>query len=136
MPKKNNWKETKWGFMLMQCAIAIAVVVVAIVALLLFLHHYTQHGKEVLTPDVTNLFLEEAKIVAAQGDAESQKIIASASAEAMAIKIVELAKSLGFKVNESYIQKIETAVAAPSVEALLDIAEALEVPVSKLLEER
>ena len=26
----------------------------------------------------------------------------------MAIKIVELAKSLGFKVNESYIQKIET----------------------------
>ena len=52
----------------------------------------------------------EAKIVAAQGDAESQKIIASASAEAMAIKIVELAKSLGFKVNESYIQKIETVI--------------------------
>ena len=38
--------------------------------------------------------------------------------------------------SKNHIQKIETAVAAPSVEALLDIAEALEVPVSKLLEER
>ena len=38
--------------------------------------------------------------------------------------------------SKNHIQKIETAAAAPSVEALLDIAEALEVPVSKLLEER
>jgi len=38
--------------------------------------------------------------------------------------------------SKNHIQKIETAVAAPSVEALLDIADALEVPVSKLLEER
>lgn len=50
----------------------------------------------------------QAKIEAARGDAESQKIIASASAEAMALKIVELSKSLGFKVNESYIQSVET----------------------------
>lgn len=52
----------------------------------------------------------QAKIEAARGDAESQKIIAAASAEAMAIKIVELAKSLGFKVNETYIQQVETVV--------------------------
>lgn len=50
----------------------------------------------------------QAKIEAARGDAESQKIIASASAEAMALKIVELSKSLGFKVNETYIQSVET----------------------------
>lgn len=50
----------------------------------------------------------QAKIEAARGDAESQKIIASASAEDMALKIVELAKSLGFTVNETYIQNIET----------------------------
>ena len=50
----------------------------------------------------------QAKIEAARGDAESQKIIASASAEAMALKIVELSKSLGFKVNETYVQSVET----------------------------
>ena len=50
----------------------------------------------------------QAKIEAARGDAESQKIIASASAEAIALKIVELAKSLGFTVNKTYIQNIET----------------------------
>lgn len=52
--------------------------------------------------------IAQAKIEAARGDAESQKIIASASAEAMAIKIVELSKSLGFTVNETYVQSIET----------------------------
>ena len=38
--------------------------------------------------------------------------------------------------SKNHIQKIETAVASPSVEALLDIAEALEVPVSKLFDQR
>jgi len=38
--------------------------------------------------------------------------------------------------SKNHIQKIETATAAPSVEALLDIADALDVPVSKLMEER
>ena len=38
--------------------------------------------------------------------------------------------------SKNHIQKIETAVASPSVEALLDIAEALEIPVEKLFEER
>ena len=46
----------------------------------------------------------------------------------------KLAEVTSYRKNP--IKKIETAVAAPSVEALLDIAEALEVPVSKLLEER
>ena len=49
----------------------------------------------------------QAKIEEARGDAESQKIIASASAEVMALKIVELAKSLGFNVKETYTQSIE-----------------------------
>ena len=53
---------------------------------------------------------EQAKIVEAEGNAESQKIIARASAEAMALKIVELAKSTGFNVNETYLKKVETTV--------------------------
>lgn len=49
----------------MQFAIAAVVFILAIIILLLFLRHYTQHGKEIVTPNVTNLYLEEAKIVAA-----------------------------------------------------------------------
>ena len=52
----------------------------------------------------------QAKIVEAEGNAESQKIIARASAEAMALKIIELAKSTGFNVDETYLKKVETTV--------------------------
>ncbi len=38
--------------------------------------------------------------------------------------------------SKNHIQKIETAAASPSVEALLDIAEALEISPAKLFEER
>lgn len=38
--------------------------------------------------------------------------------------------------SKNHIQKIETANASPSVEALLDIAAALNVPVEKLFEQR
>ena len=38
--------------------------------------------------------------------------------------------------SKNHIQKIETAVASPSVEALLDIAEALEISPAKLFEIR
>lgn len=110
MPKKNNWKETKWGFMLMQCAIAIAVVVVAIVALLLFLRHYTQHGKEVLTPDVTNLFLEEAKIVAASEGLKLMVIDSTYSQKVPLGTIVEQSPAPGSKVkNGRTIHVIENA---------------------------
>ena len=45
----------------------------------------------------------EAKIVAAQADAEAQKEIADAEAYATQIKIVELARTLGYKVSEEKI---------------------------------
>ena len=38
--------------------------------------------------------------------------------------------------SKNHIQKIETANASPSVEALLDIAEALGIPPEKLFESR
>ena len=38
--------------------------------------------------------------------------------------------------SKNHIQKIETAMASPSVEALLDIAEALEISPAKLFEKR
>lgn len=38
--------------------------------------------------------------------------------------------------SRNHIQKIESGAVSPSMDALLDIADALEVPVVKLLEER
>ena len=38
--------------------------------------------------------------------------------------------------SRNHIQKIETAKATPSIEALLDIAEALGIPIGKLFEFR
>ncbi len=38
--------------------------------------------------------------------------------------------------SRNHIQQIETACAVPSVDALLDIAEALNVPITKLLESK
>lgn len=52
----------------------------------------------------------QAEIEAARGNAESQKIIASAAGEAMAVKIVEIAKSIGFTVNETYIESVTKVV--------------------------
>lgn len=47
---------------------------------------------------------------------------------------MQLAKKANYSRN--HIQKIETAEAVPSVEALLDIAEALDIPPEKLFERR
>ena len=52
----------------------------------------------------------QAKIEAARGDAESQKIIASAAAKAMALKIVEIASSQGYEVKETYTKSTETVL--------------------------
>ncbi len=38
--------------------------------------------------------------------------------------------------SRNHIQQIETACAVPSVDALLDIAETLNVPITKLLESK
>ncbi len=52
----------------------------------------------------------EAAIVEAQANAESQKIMASAAAKALAVKIVELARSIGFDVSESYTKSTQTII--------------------------
>lgn len=65
MAKKTDWKKTTWGFMLINVLIAIAVVVGVILSIVLALRHYTQHGVEIVVPNITSLYLEEAKIVTA-----------------------------------------------------------------------
>jgi regulator of protease activity HflC (stomatin/prohibitin superfamily) len=51
----------------------------------------------------------QKKIEEARGNAEAQKIIAQASAEAATYNIVELAKTVGYTVNETYLYSVEGA---------------------------
>ena len=61
----------------------------------------------------------QKKIEAARGDAEAQKIIAQATAEAATYKVIELARTLGYTVNEAYLYSVdgvETEYAAKQAE--------------------
>ena len=49
----------------------------------------------------------QKKIEEARGNAEAQKIIAQATAEAATYKIIELAKSIGYIVNETYVYSVD-----------------------------
>ena len=49
----------------------------------------------------------QKKIEEARGNAEAQKILAQASAEAATYKIIELARILGYTVNETYIYSVD-----------------------------
>ena len=49
----------------------------------------------------------QKKIEEARGNAEAQKIIAQATAEAATYKIIELAKSIGYTVDETYLYSVD-----------------------------
>ena len=76
----------------------------------------------------------QAKIEEARGDAESQKIIASASAEAMALKIVKLAQSLGYSVSETYTVNTTTVVEDLTTNEVISKTEKEEVTSAKVEE--
>lgn len=61
MVKKNN-PTPAWKTLMIHLLIAAAIVVVLVLALNLYLRHYTQHGVEIEVPDITQLYLEEARI--------------------------------------------------------------------------
>ena len=63
MAKKNSWRDSKLGFVAKNLLAGVVVVILAIIALVIGLRSYTEHGKEKTVPDITSLYLEEAKIV-------------------------------------------------------------------------
>lgn len=61
----------------------------------------------------------QKKIEEARGDAEAQKIVAQATAEAATYKIIELSKTIGYTVNETFLYSVdgvETAFATKQAE--------------------
>lgn len=69
MAKKNEDKSSKCGFLsnwiVKNILIAISIVVVLIVGSMIFLNVFTKHNQELTVPDLANLTVEEAQMVAA-----------------------------------------------------------------------
>lgn len=65
MARNTASKGSKLKTILLNALIAIVVTIILIIALIFGLRHYTEHGQEVVVPHVANLYLEEAKIIAA-----------------------------------------------------------------------
>lgn len=99
MAKKTNWTKTKWGFLLINILVAATVVGIILLTLILSLRHYTEHGKEVVVPDITNLYLEEANIVAASEGLRIEVIDSTYSKKTELGTIVEQNPKAGAKVK-------------------------------------
>lgn len=110
MTRKLNKKENKLVIVVKQLLLALIIVAALVVALVIFLRKYTQHGIEIITPDVTNLYLEEAEIVA---KAEGLKLVVIDSTYSTKVPlgtIVEQSPLPGSKVkNGRTIHVIENA---------------------------
>lgn len=62
MDFKTFWRSTKAGFIVKNVLLALFVVIVALVCLLSWLKRYTEHGVEVEIPEITGLYIEEARL--------------------------------------------------------------------------
>ena len=65
MVKKSNSTTSKWRFMLYHLTAAICVGVILIIGLVIGLRNFTQHGQEVVVPNIITMHIEEARIFAA-----------------------------------------------------------------------
>lgn len=60
---KSSKKNSKLSFVLMQLVLAAVVVAMAVALTLFALYRYTEHGIEIIVPDITEQYLEEARII-------------------------------------------------------------------------
>ena len=98
--KKNHTTST-WKFILSNLLIAAAVVIVLLVTLLLCLRRYTQHGKEIEVPKITELYLEEARIILESEGLHIEVIDSTYSKKVPLGTIVEQNPMAGSKVKQA-----------------------------------
>lgn len=61
MTFRTFWKESKAGFIVKNVLLALALGIIALLLLLGWLRGYTEHGIEITVPDITGMYLEEAR---------------------------------------------------------------------------
>ncbi len=65
MIKKKDSTTPKWRFILCSMIAAAGVLIIGVITLIWGLRNYTQHGIEIVVPDITKMYVEEARIIAA-----------------------------------------------------------------------
>ncbi len=99
MAKNNFWKDTKLGIMLTHALVAVAIVFLIIIVLLIYLRRYTEHNIEINVPKITELYLEEAKMMLEAEGLHLEVIDSTYSNKAPLGTIVEQNPSAGSKVK-------------------------------------
>ena len=99
MKDKNFWKQSKLRIILLHVATATLVVVGLLIALIIGLRKSTQHGKEITVPNITSLYVEEAKILTASEGLKIEVIDSTYSQKTPLGTIVEQNPLAGSKVK-------------------------------------
>lgn len=103
MDFKNFWRETKTGFVLTNVLIAIGVIIIGVAVLQMCLKRYTEHGVEVKVPDITGLYMEEAKITLAADDLRLEVVDSTYSTKKPLGTIVEQNPVAGSKAKHGRV---------------------------------
>ena len=99
MTKKSSFKDSKLGIVSINILIAIIVAAILLVGLIIGLRLYTQHGEEIVVPNITNLYVEEAKIIAASEGLQIMVIDSTYSTKVPLGTLVEQNPKAGSKVK-------------------------------------
>lgn len=99
MSKKKSPRIAKWLCVLWNIIAAGIVCILLIIVLILCLRHYTQHGHEVVVPDITKMHIEEARIFAKAEGLNVEVIDSTYSSKTPLGTIVEQSPSKGSHVK-------------------------------------
>ena len=99
MAKKSSFQNSKLGIVGIHVLIAIIVVAILLVGLVIGLRLYTQHGEEIVVPNITNLYIEEAKIIASSEGLQVMVIDSTYSTKVPLGTLVEQNPKAGSKVK-------------------------------------
>lgn len=89
MKNKNTWKQSKIYFVLTNIAVAAAIAILLILIVIIGLRRSTEHGVEVVVPNITGLYIEEAVIALGTSDLQLQVIDSTYSKKTPLGTIVE-----------------------------------------------
>lgn len=99
MTKKSSFKDSKLGIVSINILIAIIVAAILLIGLIIGLRLYTQHGEEIVVPNITNLYVEEAKIIATSEGLQIMVIDSTYSTKVPLGTLVEQNPKAGSKVK-------------------------------------
>lgn len=96
---KKNHTTSPWKVILINFLIAVAVAFILLAILLIGLRQYTQHGVEITVPEITELYLEEARIILESEGLHIEVIDSTYSTKVPQGTIVEQTPLAGSKVK-------------------------------------